>query len=109
MIEMENIYIKREKNVFLPKNMLFGVGIFPAHATRNDESLFYGLTVEEANKLKELIPEGTITGDADIFSSRQFKFSNRLPSGMMVYMEGTVELWVEYASKRISIIIPTRV
>lgn len=105
---MENIHIKREKNDFLPENMLFGIGIFPAHATRDDESVFFGLTVEEADKLKELIPEGMITGDAAIFCSRQFKFPCELPSGMMTYANGTIELWVEYASKRISISIPIR-
>lgn len=102
---MENIVIKRIEDIFRPENMLFGVGIFPAHATRDDESMFYGLTIEEANKLKELIPEGTVTGDAAIFSSRQFKFPCELPSGMLTYSD-RLELWVEYASKRISIIIP---
>jgi hypothetical protein len=70
---MENIYIKREKNVFLPDNMLFGVGIFPAHATRDDESLFVGLTIEDANKLKEVIPDGTRTGDAALQDSLSFR------------------------------------
>lgn len=102
---MENIVIKRKKDVFRPENMLLGVGIFPAHATRDSESMFYGLTIEEANKLKELIPEGRITGDAAIFSSRQFKFPSELPSGMLTYLDRSIELWVEYASKRISIII----
>ncbi len=69
---MEHITIKREKDVFNPENMMLGIGIFPAHATRDDESMFYGLTIEEADKLKELIPEGRITGNVDIFSSRQF-------------------------------------
>lgn len=102
---MEQIVIERKEDVFRPENMLFGIGIFPAHATRDDESLFFGLTIEEANKLKELIPEGKITGDAEIFSSRQFKFPCELPSGIMIYVD-KIELWVEYGSKRISILIP---
>lgn len=103
---MEHIVIKRSKDVFRPENMLLGVGIFPAHATRDNESMFYGLTIEEADKLKELIPEGMITGDAAIFSSRQFKFPSDLSSGMLIYLDRSIELWVEYASKRISILIP---
>lgn len=103
---MKDITIKRKEDVFRPENMMLGIGIFPAHATRDDESMFYGLTIEEANKLKDLIPEGTITGDDAIFSSRQFKFPCELPSGMLTYADRTVELWVEYASKRISITIP---
>ena len=103
---MEYITIKREKDVFDPENMLLGIGIFPAHATRDNESMFYGLTIDEANQLKELIPEGRITGDAPLFSSRQFKFPSELPSGIMLYIDRNIELWVEYASKRISIMIP---
>lgn len=49
-----------------------------------------------------------ITGDGAIFSSRQFKFPCELNSGIMTYGDGTVDLWVEYASKRISINIPIR-
>lgn len=56
--------------------------------------------------MKELIPEGTITGDAPIFSSRQFKFPSELSSGLMLYLDRNIELWVEYACKRISILIP---
>lgn len=103
---MEYITIKREKDVFNPENMLLGIGVFPAHATRDNVSMFYGLTIEEANKLKELIPEGMITGDAPLFSSRQFKFPSELPSGIMLYVGRDIELWVEYAGKRISIMIP---
>ncbi len=103
---MEQILIKREKDVFRPENMLLGVGIFPAHATRDDESMFYGLTIEESNKLKELIPEGRITGDAPACSSRQFKFPSAIPSGIMMYANKSMELWVEYNGKRISILIP---
>lgn len=102
----KHITIKREKDVFNPENMLLGVGVFPAHATRDNESMFYGLTIDEANQLKELIPEGSITGDAPLFSSRQFKFPSELPSGIMLYIDRNIELWVEYAGKRISIMIP---
>lgn len=100
------IVIKREIDVFLPENMLFGVGIFPAHATRDNESMFYGLTIEESNKLKELIPEGRITGDVPGCSSRQFKFPSIFPSGIIMSGGKSIELWVEYGGKRISILIP---
>lgn len=103
---MEHITINREKDVFNPENMLLGIGVFPAHATRDNVGMFYGLTIEQANKLKELIPEGMITGDAPIFSSRQFKFPSELPSGIMLYIDRNIELWVEHADKRISIMIP---
>ena len=103
---MDQIVIKRKEDFFRPDKMMLGVGIFPAHATRDDESIFFGLTIDEANKLKELISEGRITGDAPIFSSRQFKFPSELPSGMIAYGDRSIELWVEYAGKRISILVP---
>lgn len=82
--------------------------VFPAHATRDGESLFYGLTIEEADTLKEHIPEGMITGSADIFKSRQFKFPEELPSGIIIEKHDGVykaKLWAEYARTRISILI----
>ncbi len=105
---MDTVTIKRAKDEFDPKKMLFGTRIFPAHCTRDDESIFYGLTVGEADKLKDLIPEGRITGQHEIFTSRQFKFPSELPSGLMFWADGTIELWVEYARQKISIVIPVK-
>ena len=103
---MENITITRKEDAFNPKDMMLGIRIFPAHFTRDNESVFYGLTEDEAKKLQEIIPEGMITGQHELFASRQFKFPSELSSGMYIWNDGTFELWVEYASKRISIVIP---
>ncbi len=105
---MEIITIKRKEDLFNPKNMFFGTRIYPAHATIDDQSTFYGLTEDEAKKLLDIIPEGMITGQHKMFASRQFKFPSELSSGMMIWDDGTFELWVEYASKRISVVIPIK-
>lgn len=99
---MESIDIERKETL---AGSLFGK-IFPAHATRDGESMFYGITPDEAVRIKELIPEGRITGDAPITISRQFKFPDKLSSGMIIDDNGNrTVLWVEYENKRISIII----
>lgn len=102
---MECIDIERKETL---EGTLFGK-IYPAHVTRDSESVFYGLTIEEAGKLKGLIPEGRITGDAPMTISRQFVFPDKLPSGMIIDENGdSTIIWVEYESKRISIIIKLR-
>lgn len=98
---MENIDIDRKETL---EGTFFG-NVFPAHATRDGESMFYGLTLEEAGRLKELIPIGRITGDAPATISRQFKFPSALSSGMMIDYRNRAILWVEYDNKRISVII----
>lgn len=102
---MDRIDLVRQETL---EGRLFGK-IFPAHAIRNGEGMFYGLTLREAGRLKELIPEGTITGDAPATISRQFKFSGELSSGMIIDDNGNrAILWVEYENKKISIIIKLR-
>jgi hypothetical protein len=101
---MKSIDIFREDTL---EGSLFGK-VLPAHATRDGESMFYGLTVEEAGKLKELIPVGMITGDAPATISRQFKFPSVIPSGMMIDYINRIVLWVEYDGNRISIIIKSK-
>ena len=102
---MEGIEIERKGTL---EGTLFGK-ISPAYATRDGEIVFYGLTVEETGRLKELIPEGRITGDAPMTISRQFRFPDKLSSGMIIDENGNrTVLWVEYGSKRISIIIKLR-
>jgi hypothetical protein len=102
---MERIDIIRKETL---EGRLFGK-IFPAHATRDGESVFYGLTLEEAGRLKELIPVGNITGDTPATISRQFKFPSALSSGMIIDDYGNrAVLWVEYDDKRISIFIKLR-
>jgi hypothetical protein len=102
---MEGIEIERKE---ILEGTLFGK-ISPAHATRDGDSVFYGLTVEEAGRLKELIPEGMITGGAPMTISRQFRFPDELSSGMIIDENGNrTVLWVECGSKRISIIIKLR-
>ncbi len=98
---IQNIIIERKEVL---AGSIFG-NIYPAHATRDGESIFWGLTVDEAQRLKELIPEGRITGEHQLFISRQFKFPDQLPSGMIIEKGNKIELWIEYASKRVSIMI----
>lgn len=102
---MESIDIERKETL---EYALFGK-IFSAYATRDGESTFYGLTIEDAGRLKELIPEGRITGDAPATISRQFKFPGELSSGMVISDSGNrAVLCVEHENKRISIVIKLR-